>query len=70
MTQITEKYVTSDRLDAALAGLRADIERRFAGVEKRFAEMEKRFAEQTRWLVGWMTGLVAIATTVIIAVLQ
>lgn len=56
MTQATEKYVTPDRLDAAISRLRADI--------------EKRFSEQTRRLVGWMTGLVAIATTVIIAVLQ
>lgn len=63
MTQLTEKYVTSDRLDAALSGLRADIERRFTGIEK-------RFAEQTRWIVGWMTGLVATATAILIAVLQ
>ncbi|MDE0369999.1 MAG: hypothetical protein OXI84_07665 [bacterium] len=56
MTQVTEKYVSSDRLDAAISRLRADIER--------------RFAEQTRWIVGWMTGLVASAAAIIIAVLQ
>ena len=56
MTQATEKYVTPDRLAAAISGLRADI--------------EKRFAEQTRWIVGWMTGLVASAAAIIIAVLR
>lgn len=56
MTQITENYVSPDRLDAAVSGLRA--------------EMEKRFSGQTRWIVGWMTGLVASAAAIIIAVLQ
>lgn len=56
MTQVTEKYMTPDRLDTALHRLRGDI--------------EQRFNQQTRWMVGWMTGLVAIATTIIIAVLR
>lgn len=56
MATVTETYVGRDRLDAAISGLRADI--------------EKRFAEQTRWIVGWMTGLVASAAAIIIAVLR
>jgi len=56
VTTATETHVSKDRLDAAIAGLRADI--------------EKRFAEQTRWIVGWMTGLVASAAAIIIAVLR
>ena len=56
MTTATDQYVSHDRLDAAISGLRADI--------------EKRFAEQTRWIVGWMTGLVASAAAIIIAVLR
>lgn len=53
---VTDRYAGQDRLDAAISGLRADI--------------EKRFAEQTRWIVGWMTGLVASAAAIIIAVLR
>lgn len=53
---VTEGYVSQDRLEAVFASLRADI--------------EKRFAEQTRRLVGWMTGLVASAAAIIIAVLR
>ncbi|MDE0137190.1 MAG: hypothetical protein OXM57_10215 [bacterium] len=56
MTPVTEKYVSFDRLDAAMSRLHAD--------------MERRFSEQTRWIVGWMTGLVASAAAIIIAVLQ
>ena len=63
MTQITENYVSPDRLDAAVSGLRAEMEKRFSGIER-------RFSEQTRWIVGWMTGLVASAAAIIIAVLQ
>lgn len=53
---VTEGYVSQDRSGAVVASLRADI--------------EKRFAEQTRRLVGWMTGLVASAAAIIIAVLR
>ena len=56
MSTTADRYVSRDRLDAAISGLRADI--------------EKRFAEQTRWIVGWMTGLVASAAAIIIAVLR
>ena len=70
MTQITENYVSPDRLDAAVSGLRAEMEKRFSGIERRFSDMEKRFSDQTRWIVGWMTGLVASAAAIIIAVLQ
>ena len=55
MSTATDQYVSHDRLDSAISGLRADI--------------EKRFAEQTRWIVGWMAGLVASAAAIIIAVL-
>ncbi|MCY4370689.1 MAG: hypothetical protein OXF41_15050 [bacterium] len=33
------------------------------------ADIEKYLAKQTRWIVGWMTGLVASAAAIIIAVL-
>ena len=56
MSTTADRYVSQDRLDAAISGLRTDI--------------EKRFAEQTRWIVGWMTGLVASAAAIIIAVLR
>ena len=59
----THQYVNRDRLDAAIAGIRAEM-------AQLRADIEKRFAEQTRWIVGWMTGLVASATAIIIAALR
>lgn len=70
MAASTNQYITRDRLDAAIAQLRTEMAQLRADIEKRFAEIEKRFAEQTRWIVGWMTGLVASATAIIIAVLR
>jgi len=57
MSTTADPYVSQDRLDAAISGLRA-------------ADIEKHFAEQTRWIVGRMTGLVASAAAIIIAVLR
>lgn len=59
----THQYVTHDRLDAAIAGIRTEMAQLRAGIEK-------RFAEQTSWIVGWMTGLLASATAIIITVLR
>ena len=60
---VTDQYVSRDRLDAAISGVWTEI----AHLR---ADIEKRFAEQTRWIVGWMTGLVASAAAIIIAVLR
>ena len=63
MTTGTEQYVSRDRLDAAISEVRTEI----ASLR---ADIEKRLGEQTRWIVGWMTGLVASAAAIIIAVLR
>lgn len=63
MTTGTEQYVSRYRLDAAISEVRTEI----ASLR---ADIEKRFGEQTRWIVGWMTGLVASAAAIIIAVLR
>jgi hypothetical protein len=63
MGTVTDQYVSRDRLDATISGVRTEI------ADLR-ADIEKRFAEQTRWIVGWMTGLVASAAAITIAVLR
>ena len=63
MGTVTDQYVSRHRLDATISGARTEI------ADLR-ADIEKRFAEQTRWIVGWMTGLVASAAAITIAVLR
>lgn len=59
----TDQYVSRDRLDATISGVRTEI------ADPR-ADIDRRFAEQTRWIVGWMSGLVASAAATIIALLR
>lgn len=63
MTTGTHQYVTSDRLEAAIAGIRTEM-------AQLRADIEKRFAEQTKGIVGWMTRLLASATAILITVLR
>ena len=53
---VTETHVSQDRMDATIARIHADL--------------EQGFDQQIRWIVGWMTGLVASAAVMIIALVR
>ena len=56
MATVTETHVSQDRMDATIARIHADL--------------EQGFDQQIRWIVGWMTGLVASAAVMIIALVR